>query len=815
MRGPRPLASGRRGWYETSVCSQGLVTLVRSRTAFGGRSIAYSIASSLVALLAAGCSAYDSKLLAVHGDNPDSGQQSGHLVVDSGPPTDAATHTPDATLATECSTDPEFASCTRPHASTACVSGVCFLTGCDAPYADCDGSADDGCEARLDSPEHCGLCGAACHLAHGQAACVLGRCGLAHCEAGFGDCDGSSDNGCETALNSTANCGRCRNTCSATANATAGCESNGQCGVAACVGAFGDCDTKAQNGCEQPLDTLKHCGQCRQACAPGNAVGKCDSGQCVIDSCDGAFVDCNGLVADGCEATLDSTAHCGTCSVQCALPNVTAPICDTSKAPAACAIDHSCPGGKAGCQAGALENGCKAGFADCDQTAANGCETDLTRLTDCGSCGNSCVLANTVTQCNAGQCALVGCVPGFAQCAAGDMCRSLATDAANCGQCGHACSGSTTLCAGGRCTSQVCAAGKADCDGMTTNGCEVDLSSASNCGVCGNVCGPFAHATAACTVGACAIGKCNTGYADCDGDVTNGCEVDTRTLSDCGGCGQSCSIPNAQATCASGSCALGMCSAGRGNCNASMADGCESDLSLPDHCGSCGNDCRGLPYTQSSGCSAGACQYVCQNGRADCDKQAANGCETDLTANKNCGACGNDCSALPHVSAGSCSAGTCKSLVCAAGWGDCDGNPQNGCERPLATLNDCGSCNKACAPAHATATCWTGQCLLTACDSGFDNCNNDATDGCESALSTPAHCGSCGTKCIGSSTCTNGQCLCTQNSDCSNGFTCCSGKCTDTGGICFPWPCVPGTARTNNANCGGCGMACGLFCCSG
>ncbi|HEX7481741.1 MAG TPA: hypothetical protein VF331_28300 [Polyangiales bacterium] len=759
-----------------------------------------------------GCSAYDSKLLGLKGDAGHGFDAGWHLVIDAGAPDASPRY--DAALAVECSKDPEFATCTRPHANTSCVNGTCFLVSCAMPYVDCDNNPDNGCEARLDSPEHCGLCGAACHLAHGQPACVAGHCALAHCDRGFGDCDGNADNGCETALDNATNCGSCGTTCTAQDNATAGC-TGGVCGVGACVGAFGDCDMLAANGCEQPLNTNTHCQSCGQTCAPANASGKCDSGQCVIDTCTGKFVDCNGLVADGCEATLDSLAHCGSCSAQCTLANVARPLCDTTAASAVCAIDHTCATTDPSCHDGALENGCSAGFGDCDSKPNNGCETDLSRLSTCGSCSTSCVLPNTVTQCSSGKCVLVGCVPGFDQCIAGEACRSLAIDAANCGQCGKPCGAGTSQCAGGRCTSQVCATGKADCDGISSNGCETDLSSAGNCGFCGHACGPFAHATAACKTGACAIGQCDSGYADCDGDASNGCEVNVHTLGDCGGCGKSCSVPNGQPSCATGVCTLSMCDPGRADCNASLADGCETDLTLPDHCGSCGNDCRALPYILSSGCAAGACQYVCQTGRADCDHKAANGCEVDLTSNRNCGACGNDCGNLPHVNSAACSAGVCKNLVCAAGWADCDGDPQNGCERSLRTLNDCGSCNAACAPAHASATCFTGQCVLTACDSGFDNCNGNATDGCEAALSAPTHCGSCANQCIGSSTCANGQCTCTQNSDCKSGLSCCSGACTDTGGICFPFLCLPGTARTNNANCGGCGQLCILFCCTG
>ncbi len=48
----------------------------------------------------------------------------------------------------------------------------------------------------------------------------------------------------------------------------------------------------------------------------------------------------------------------------------------------------------------------------------------------------------------------------------------------------------------------------------------------------------FANAAATCATGACALGACTAGFADCDGDSTNGCEVNTDTdNANCGACG--------------------------------------------------------------------------------------------------------------------------------------------------------------------------------------------------------------------------------------------------------------------------------------
>jgi hypothetical protein len=47
-----------------------------------------------------------------------------------------------------------------------------------------------------DDPAHCGACARACSTAGGEASCEGGECSVS-CEAGFVDCDGDADNGCE------------------------------------------------------------------------------------------------------------------------------------------------------------------------------------------------------------------------------------------------------------------------------------------------------------------------------------------------------------------------------------------------------------------------------------------------------------------------------------------------------------------------------------------------------------------------------------------------------------------------------------------
>src|SRR5690606_20887047 len=117
---------------------------------------------------------------------------------------------------------------------------------------------------------------------------------------------------------------------------------------------------------------------------------------------------------------------------------------------------------------------------------ANGCETRLDTLTDCGACGMPCSLPNATATCAGGTCAIAACQPGWG-----------------------------------------------NCDGDDANGCETRLDTLTDCGACGMMC-TRDNAEASCATGTCQIAACAPGYANCDGLDANGCERSTRTTSDCG-----------------------------------------------------------------------------------------------------------------------------------------------------------------------------------------------------------------------------------------------------------------------------------------
>lgn len=133
-------------------------------------------------------------------------------------------------------------------------------------------------------------------------------------------------------------------------------------------------------------------------------------------------------------------------------------------------------------------------------------------------------------------------------------------------------------------------------------------SDPSNCGACAHVCPEVDNATAVCSQGHCA-GVCRPSYADCNGDLASsggdGCEVNTITdVLHCGACGSACpALANAAVACVGGTCGLAQCNPGFANCDGDIATGCEVELATSAaHCGACNNPCSLGQVCQSSVC---------------------------------------------------------------------------------------------------------------------------------------------------------------------------------------------------------------------
>jgi hypothetical protein len=106
---------------------------------------------------------------------------------------------------------------------------------------------------------------------------------------------------------------------------------------------------------------------------------------------------------------------------------------------------------------------------------------------------------------------------------------------------------------------------------------------------------------------------------------------------------------------------------------------------------------------------------------------------------------------LTNATAG-CSSGACTLAACTTGFGDCNGNPADGCETNTNTSTSfCGSCTGANHQCAVGGVCSSGVC---ACPAGQTNCSGTCTS---TQATDAANCGACGHGCIGG-TCSGGVC---------------------------------------------------------
>lgn len=87
--------------------------------------------------------------------------------------------------------------------------------------------------------------------------------------------------------------------------------------------------------------------------------------------------------------------------------------------------------------------------------------------------------------------------------------------------------------------------------------------------------------------------------------------------------------------------------------------------------------------------------------------------------------------------------GQCLATVCNSGFGICSGRVP--CATDLTKdADNCGQCNNSCKPSvgspHGTNKCQNGVCQIDVCDDGWQNCNGNLDDGCETAIHNDARC---------------------------------------------------------------------------
>jgi Thrombospondin type 3 repeat len=183
--------------------------------------------------------------------------------------------------------------------------------------------------------------------------------------------------------------------------------------------------------------------------------------------------------------------------------------------------------------------------------------------------------------------------------------------------------------------------------------------------------------------------KCDYRHDDCDPQEVDCHKPETKKQadSDHDGIGDACECGSGTVTCApTDACHLaGSCDPTRGSCTVVPApDG----TSCSD-----GNACNGVETCQAGNCVAGpppACAAStdpCQVSLCD----MVNGCTTTPAAD------GVAC-AVAHGS-GACSAGRCTVKTCNAGFDNCDSNAANGCEHDVSDdAFNCGACGHVCNP---------------------------------------------------------------------------------------------------------------------
>ncbi len=381
---------------------------------------------------------------------------------------------------------------------------------------------------------------------------------------------------------------------------------------------------------------------------------------CSADNC--AATCCNNV----CRDTTSNVHHCGECDHACNLNE----ICEKSVCIPASA--SSCPADELFC--------------------GGECTSIVDNPAHCGACDHACDSDET--------CVNRSCVRdchGLAHC--GEECVDLLTDARNCGKCGTSCS-AQEACINGACTGTCPDANEVICSQTC-----VDLQADPNhCGQCGTAC----LSNEVCSSGSCTDTCPNEGEQICNQQC-----VDLQSNPEfCGSCDIACLDTE---RCAQGTC-VSTCDYG----NAAICHHvCIDVMSDPSNCGGCGIQCN-----SNEACNHGVCGCPSDNpdchgtshACADTSKTLCNDFCVDLQNDQyNCGSCGHACGVGVICSKGSCLDCTGKTPCDDGLCYDLDNDPQN-----------CGGCGMAC---PANVACVDGQCA--SCRMDYIDCDGNPDNGCE------------------------------------------------------------------------------------
>ena len=662
--------------------------------------------------------------------------------------------------------------CSFVNASSACLGGVCYFTGCFIGHADVNDDLDDGCECRVTGSEQCngrdddcdgetdeeaellagGLIGGACGTDVGECTTGVAACvdGGSTCPGETGprgeacdglgldeDCDGLADEGdlcpgdtrchericqcldgrqtrcgsaCIDLQSDPAHCGACGNGCVGEEVCLAG-----SCQVAPCPAGLLRCGS----ACVDTATSLSHCGACGVICAaPASATASCAAGSCNV-FCRAGYVDMNGNPADGCECRLSGDERCNGMDDDCdgetderaelLAAGIVGGACGNATPPCAPGTEE-CRGGRVVCEGGTgpAAEACNGADDDCDG-----------RVDDGATCPGD-------QACEAGACRCPGLLPEDC----GAQCVDPGTDPDNCGGCGNRC-GDDEVCSGGRCVprDEPCAAGLTRCGGSC-----VDLQThALHCGRCWSQCGPYLHAVGGCEAGACRVRACHDGWADLDGGATPGCECEVRVES-CNGEDDDCDGRTDEAADLAplgfgGPCGTdtGACESGTRRC-AGGVDACEGAVGpAAEGCDGTDDDCDGA--TDEGATCPG--DLRCLVGGCRCADPSLTACGDqciDLSASAlHCGRCGRACAADQRCLQGQCAR---RDEPCPPGTTDCAG----ACVDLDADPQHCGACGRGCTPRNGVGGCNQGTCTIVGCLPGYVDLDGALATGCECVL---------------------------------------------------------------------------------
>ena len=409
----------------------------------------------------------------------------------------------------------------------------------------------------------------------------------------------------------------------------------GTCQLVDCDPNFDNCDSLTSTGCEASLlDDEENCGVCDNQCTNGHGSTTCVAGVCT-PVCDDGYMDCDGEPDNGCEANIWQPTSCGSsCDdrIDCnTLDEVANATCSLGE----CDIDL-----------------CNGGYAHCDTSVLNGCETDLDSLLTCGTgCGD-----------------LTSCVDG-------DTCTADSCLGGSCSNSAH-CSGTNTSCGCSTCTDCTSFNGWTNvisypcCDGIQACTCQDQEYRTYSCVDTGCTYAVTSERTiqsgcsscndgSSCTSDSCSGGSCNNS-PNCSGTDTNcGC----TSCSNCdsyddwynSGFSRSCCSGGQACTCQDQQYRNYSCS----------GTSCTYSVTSTDTVVSSCSTCNDWSSCTADSCSGGSCTNApyCSGTSSSCG----------------CTSCAN-CNEYPNVNGTSCSGTSCVITSCDGNWGNYDGSVTNGCE---------------------------------------------------------------------------------------------------------------------------------------